>query len=235
MNKIEVDVVILGGGTSGVAAAIQAARAGVSVMVVEETKWLGGMLTSAAVSAIDGNYHLPSGIWGEFRQRLIDYYGDSEALKTGWVSHVQFEPHIGQQLLAEMISEYSSIKTMFGYYLKKVTADDRKIVDILISNETETVRVRAEIFIDADEYGDLVKQSNCRYYSGRDSREITGETNAPEIADGFIQDLTWVAILKDFGPGTDRIIPKPDNYKPEIYHGCHENLGSGMEAVQKML
>ena len=56
------DVVVVGGGTGGTAAAIEAARSGAHVLVVEESPWLGGMLTSAGVSAIDGNYRLRGGL-----------------------------------------------------------------------------------------------------------------------------------------------------------------------------
>ena len=52
------DVVVAGGGTGGTAAAIEAARGGARTLVVEPTPWLGGMLTAAGVSAIDGNYRL---------------------------------------------------------------------------------------------------------------------------------------------------------------------------------
>ena len=51
-----VDVLIIGGGASGVTAGIQSARMGAATLIVEETEWLGGMLTSAGVSAVDGNY-----------------------------------------------------------------------------------------------------------------------------------------------------------------------------------
>ncbi|TFH00472.1 MAG: FAD-dependent oxidoreductase, partial [Calditrichales bacterium] len=91
-KRYETDVLITGGGTSGVAAAIQAARQNVNVVIVEETPWLGGMLTAAGVSAIDGNHRMPSGIWGEFRQKLYDHYGGAEAVATGWVSNTLFEP-----------------------------------------------------------------------------------------------------------------------------------------------
>ena len=49
------DVVIVGGGASGTAAGLQAARMGARTLIVEEFDWLGGMLTSAGVSATDGN------------------------------------------------------------------------------------------------------------------------------------------------------------------------------------
>ena len=64
------DVVIVGGGAGGTTAAIEAARGGAKVLVVESTPWLGGMLTSAGVSAIDGNYRLRGGLFGEFTDSL---------------------------------------------------------------------------------------------------------------------------------------------------------------------
>lgn len=87
-NEEGIDVLIIGGGASGVSAGIQASRLGAKTLIVEETDWLGGMLTAAGVSAIDGNYNLPAGIWGEFKNRLAVHYGGLDSLKTGWVSNV---------------------------------------------------------------------------------------------------------------------------------------------------
>ena len=96
------DVVIAGGGTSGTAAAIQASRQGARTLLVEPTTWLGGMLTSAGVSATDGCYRLRGGLWGEFRTALEAHYGGDSALMTGWVSNVMFEPSVGDSLLKRM-------------------------------------------------------------------------------------------------------------------------------------
>ena len=90
----ETEVLVLGGGTAGTAAAISSARMGIKTLLVSEEVWLGGMLSSAGVSAVDGNTKLPSGIWGEFRDSLITHYGNPEALKTGWVSNHLFEPSV---------------------------------------------------------------------------------------------------------------------------------------------
>ncbi|MBD4068681.1 FAD-dependent oxidoreductase, partial [Xanthomonas citri pv. citri] len=64
---LKTQVLVIGGGVGGTAAGIQSARSGVQTMIVEETPWLGGMLSSAGVSATDGNHELYSGIWQEFR------------------------------------------------------------------------------------------------------------------------------------------------------------------------
>ena len=110
-NKIqEVDVLVIGGGASGVTAGIQSARMGANTLILEETPWLGGMLTSAGVSAIDGNYNLPAGLWGEFRQNLADYYGGLDSLKTGWVSNVLFEPSVGNKILHQMVSAEKQLR-----------------------------------------------------------------------------------------------------------------------------
>lgn len=52
----KVDVLIIGGGASGVTSGIQSAGMGANTLILEESTWLGGMLTSAGVSAVDGNY-----------------------------------------------------------------------------------------------------------------------------------------------------------------------------------
>ena len=56
------DVLVIGGGTAGTVAALSSGRMGVSTILLSEFPWLGGMLTSAGVSAVDGNTKLPSGI-----------------------------------------------------------------------------------------------------------------------------------------------------------------------------
>ena len=108
----EVDVLIIGGGASGVSAGIQSARMGANTLIIEETSWLGGMLTSAGVSAVDGNYNLPSGLWGEFKSNLTNYYGGADSLKTGWVSNVLFEPSVGNKILNEMVSREQNLKIL---------------------------------------------------------------------------------------------------------------------------
>ena len=89
-------------------AAIEAARGGASVLVVEPTPWLGGMLTSAGVSAIDGNYRLRGGLFGEFTDSLAARYGGYEVLKSGWVSNILFNPRTGAEILRNMAAENST-------------------------------------------------------------------------------------------------------------------------------
>jgi len=217
--KPKVDVLIIGGGASGTSAAIAAARIGAKVTLMEQTSWLGGMLTSAGVSAIDGNYHLRGGIFGAFCDSLAKHYGGYSALETGWVSAIQFEPSVGASILKRMVSRYQNIElllnTTASSYSK--TKDGWKVVAV---KDNRKVVITARILIDATELGDVAAACGVKYDIGMDSRRVTGENIAPENANGIIQDLTYVAILKDYGPDEDKTIDKPLGYDPTLFEGC---------------
>ena len=68
MEQLKTEVLVVGGGTGGTAAAIQAARLGAKVLLVSEWPWLGGMLSAAGVTATDGNElaAFQTGLWGPF-------------------------------------------------------------------------------------------------------------------------------------------------------------------------
>lgn len=119
----EVDVLIIGGGASGTTAGIQAARLGAHTLIIEEYTWLGGMLTAAGVSAIDGNHKLPSGLWGEFREKLIAYYGHEDNLRTGWVSKVLFEPSVRNEIWKKLAAEEKNLDIWYQSSYETVRRD----------------------------------------------------------------------------------------------------------------
>ncbi|MGV3704385.1 MAG: FAD-dependent oxidoreductase [Arcticibacter sp.] len=217
-ESVSVDILIVGGGASGVTAGIQSSRMSANTLIIEETGWLGGMLTSAGVSAIDGNHQLPSGLWGEFREKLYRHYGGPEAVETGWVSNTLFEPSVGNKILKEMVAtpnlnvwyntRYESIKKEGNLWLVKV-------------RKGGTFRlIKAKLVIDCTELGDVMAAAGAKYDIGMDSRSVSGEMYAPEKANDIIQDLTYVVILKDFGKGANKTIKKPRGYDPEVFKHC---------------
>ena len=117
------DVLVVGGGTGGIGAALQSARLGARTIVAEPTPWLGGMLSAAGVSATDGNHRLPSGIWREFRQRIYDAYGGPEAVSTGWVSNTHFEPHVADRIFKEMAAAEPSLRVLLRHRFVDVVKD----------------------------------------------------------------------------------------------------------------
>ncbi|HZK96635.1 MAG TPA: FAD-dependent oxidoreductase [Prolixibacteraceae bacterium] len=233
----QTEVLVIGGTTSGISAGLQSARLNVPTMIVEETPWLGGMMTAAGVSASDGNHLLNSGIWNEFRSRLRAHYGGEAALATGWVSNTQFEPHIGDSIFKSMANAEPKLSVIYGYHLMKILKQGNKVIGAIFENEQmERLIVHAKVVIDATDLGDGLAMAGAAYDLGMEARSVTGEENAPETANSIVQDLTWTAILKDYRKGADKTIRKPDNYNPELFKGsCAMTVDSVLIDCEKML
>lgn len=215
------DVVVVGGGVSGTAAAIQASRSGASVLLVEEGIWLGGMLTSAGVSATDGCYNLRGGLWDEFRDSLETFYGGQDSLKTGWVSNVMFEPSVGARIFMNMVRNEKNLDVEFSTSASDFRHDDNGWNMTITRNSDSSRKVRCKILVDATELGDVAAAIGIPYEIGMDSRYETNEDVAPERSNDIIQDLTYVMILQDYGHPVP--IPEPDGYSPSEFACCCAN------------
>ncbi len=214
------DVVIIGGGVSGTTAGVRSARLGAKTLIVEQGPWLGGMLTSAGVSATDGNYRLRGGMWGELRDSLEAHYGGAQALKTGWVSNLLFEPSIGARIFHNMAENE---KTLTVKYNTEATAIERTESGwkITLAGEEGSEVVECKVIIDGTELGDVAASLGVAYDKGMESRHDTGEDIAPEEANGIIQDLTMVMILKDYG--RDMTIERPTDYDSTLFACACDN------------
>ena len=184
-SKVETDVLIIGGGASGTAAAIASARMGSKTILVAEDQWLGGMLTSAGVSAVDGNTKLPSGVWGEFRDSLVVRYGSLDNLKTGWVSNTMFEPSVGAEIFKNMVQNQPNLKVFYGFKWKNV--ENTGIWNVTIENPENRFTIEASQLIDATELGDVAASLGIPYYLGMDPMERFNEDIAPGWASLSLQ------------------------------------------------
>ncbi len=220
---MHVDVLVVGGGTAGIAAGIQAARLQAKTLIVEETTWLGGMLSAAGVSATDGNHLLPSGLWGEFRARIYKYYGGPSKVATGWVSNTHFEPHVANQIWKEMASAEKSLQVLYQHQFNGTIVRNNSHVAgarfVSLVNGEQLV-VYAKQVVDATELGDVMASAGVSFDIGMEANALTGENVQVPSSNDIIQDLTYVAILKDYGKGVDCTIAKPAGYDPTEFDGC---------------
>jgi len=213
----ETGVLVIGGGTGGVAAAIQSARMGVKTILVEPGSMLGGMLTAAGVSCTDGNDQMASGIWEEFRQALYSHYRVNR-LNTGWVSNTCFEPRVGDSIFKAWTAKEKNLRVYFGYTLESVRKNGLKITGATFrgTDPSTVFSARAGVAIDATELGDVFSAAGAPYDLGTDDPAECGEKEAKQKTD-IIQDLTWAAVLKDYGPDADKTIPRPEGYDPSKF------------------
>ncbi len=211
------DVLVAGGGAAGVCAGIAAARTGARTVILEESPWLGGQLTSAGVSATDGNPPpFETGLFREFAERVRAHYGGPAATATGWVSRLAFEPAVGAGILRSMTAAEPTLTLRFGERVERVLRDGRRVLGVVaapVRGDGPALEYRAAVTIDATEYGDVIVKGGVPYRIGRESRGETGEPGAPAKADLMLQDFTWCAILKEYPAGAHRPVPAPPGYE----------------------
>lgn len=206
-STLQTQVLVVGGGASGTPAAIQAARMGAQVILVEETPWLGGMLTSAGVGATDGNHRLPSGLWGEFRDMLYEYYGGPDSVFTGWVSNTLFEPQVGNMMWKQLVEAEPNITRYHGYRVLQVLKEGDKVTGAVFEGKDgDKLSIKSDILIEATELGDVLPLAGAGFTTGMDTpRDPYNE---------HIQDLTYTAVVLFFPDSVDVLIPEPPGYDP---------------------
>ena len=207
--KSSYDIIIAGGGTGGISAAIQAARMGASVLVVESSTWIGGQATAAGVSTMDDMSRQKSGIYLEFINRIKSYY-DSRGKSMGtcyWDSRsLAFEPHIGQEAFISMINEArrrGTLEFLMNSEVTGVAKTKNAVSSVTVKTPSGSRNYSCKILIDATEYGDVIPLTNTPYRAGNSVSKFLD----PEA---MIQDITWVAVIKKYPGGV------PGYLKPEI-------------------
>jgi hypothetical protein len=199
------DVVVVGAGTGGVAAALQAARLGASILLIEETDWIGGQMSAAAVSSMDEGYPprdqvRQRGIYGEFYRRALNYYqarGQSVDTPAIASDHFGLEPRVAERLLYDMIRDTRTQELPSG------TGSGVCVLDIVlrarptaVARTGDTVtgitlamgsrdkpldavaskKISCKVLIDASEYGDVLPLAKVAYRVG--NRIVNGENGA---------------------------------------------------------
>ncbi|RXJ02177.1 FAD-dependent oxidoreductase [Anaerobacillus alkaliphilus] len=231
-KQINADVVVIGGGIGGCTAALAAAKLGNKVIMTEETKWIGGQLTSQAVPPDEHKWIEQFGCtstYREFRNRVRDYYRTNYPLKeeakanpllnpgNGWVSRLAHEPKVALAILYDMLMPYLSngkltIMLETVPVAAQVEDDVVKQVTIERSNQERLV-LTGKYFLDATECGDLLPLAGVEYVTGAEAKSVTGEYHAPKEANPQdMQSITHVFAV-EYLEGEDHTIDKPEQYE----------------------
>jgi hypothetical protein len=221
-TSYKTDVLVIGASASGIAAGIQSTRMGVQTIIAEPTTWLGGMITAAGVCAFDGNHSMPSGLFGEFREALHKVYGGASKVSTGWVSNTLFEPHVGDSIFKSMVLHTKGLTVKYQFQFVSAIKNNNAITGAIFLHllTNQKVTIYAKQVIDATELGDVLANAGVPYSLGMEASAVTGEDVHVSETNDIVQDITYVAILKDYGKGTDKTIPRPKNYDPSEFDGA---------------
>jgi len=215
--RSDYDVVVAGGGTGGISAAIQAARMGADVLVVESTNMLGGQATAAGVSTMDDLSGQSSGLYRELMDRIEEYYSArGKPITTCYwdPQNVAFEPGVGARILADMARGEDAPDILFGSEVIAVGTEGTlsvngdsmteglKVNSVIIQTPTGKRSITCRILIDATEYGDVIPLAHASYRAGN---SISPSINQKAM----IQDITWTAIMRHYPDGVpERLRPK---------------------------
>ncbi len=187
------DVVIYGGSSAGITAAIQTARMGKTAVIIEPTKFLGGLTTGGLGATDIGNKKAIGGLSREFYANVHRYYtdpakwtrqtreeyfakkihGNSAGEETMWT----FEPHAATEIYYAMLAVVKDqVTVVFGERLdlkKGVVKDGTRITRIVMESGRE---FEGKMFIDATYEGDLMAKAGVSYAVGREANAMYGET-----------------------------------------------------------
>ncbi|MBZ0292817.1 MAG: FAD-dependent oxidoreductase [Anaerolineae bacterium] len=233
MSELQTDVLIIGGGTGGVAAALAALKLGKRVIMTEETDWLGGQLTAQAVPPDENPWIETTGCTLSYRrwaEGVRDYYHTYYPLLPeareqyhfnpgkGNVSRLCHEPRVALAVIEGMLAPYQSgaqLTVLLNHRPIAAETDGDRVTSVtVISDETgEEVVLTAPYIIDATELGDLLELANVEHIIGAENKAQTGELHAldgdPDPSDQ--QAITWCFAM-DYLPGEDHTIDKPEDY-----------------------
>ncbi len=194
-QELSADVVVVGGGTGGCAAALGAARSGKRVIMTEETDWIGGQLTAQGLSAPDEHPYIEecgrTKSWADYRKLVRDFYRTYYPLNNdarrrvnlnpgdGWVSPLCHEPTVALRVLYQMLAPYlgSGALTIF-LNTKAVAAETQgdSVRSVTVQRESGAKQtLHAAYFLDATELGDLLPLTKTEYVIGTESQQQTGE------------------------------------------------------------
>lgn len=199
------DVIVVGGGPSGVAAAIASARNGAKTLIVEKDGYLGGMATGASIPAFctftDGRETIVRGIGLEIVEALKKSSWKSPFYdrKPGRIEGLDWLPIDGEALklvLDRMVTE-SGCGILFHTALVDCRATEGHIAELTVFNKSGLQSLTADCYIDCTGDADLAAMSGCKTAYGDERGQVQGGTLCFKIAN-FCTDK-FLAYAKETG------------------------------------
>ena len=227
----ETDVLVVGGGLGGVAAALAACAAGQRVVLTEETDWLGGQLTAQAVPPDENPWIEQFGSTARYRrlrEGIRDHYRTWYPLRAparswaalnpgaGRVSKLCHEPRVALAVIEAMLAPYRSaglLTVLLGHKPVAAETDGGQVAGVRFeSAAAQPIEVSARYVLDATELGDLLPLAGIEHVTGAEAQSEYGEPHAPATArPDTMQGITYCFAVSHHD-GEHHVIDKPADY-----------------------
>lgn len=231
-QEYSTDVVIIGGGLGGCAAAIAALRNGLKVVMTEETDWIGGQLTSQGVPPDEHALIETSGAnesYRELRSRIRRYYRENYPLTDGAMQDPRLNPGNGNvsRLCAEPRASLAVLEQWLAPFEESgqlvllrehiateadVDHDQVRAVHVKSTTSGDSRVLRGKYFVDATELGDLLPLTQTEFVTGSEARNVTNELHAGDTANPNNQQAFTMCFAADHVAGENHTIDRPEEY-----------------------
>lgn len=197
------DLIVVGGTPGGIACAVRAAREGLSVLLTQHNRHIGGMLANGLMQwdALYGGPRSP--IFNEYAAMIEGHYRDTYGKNSTQYAQARyaqthypmsrFEPGVAELLFNQLVSAEKNITTLLSHHPLKVAGEGALLQTLTLREygTTNDIRVTGGAFVDATYEGDLAALAKVPYRVGREGRGEYGEPHAGKI---------FTNILRERGP-----------------------------------
>jgi hypothetical protein len=241
-KELAADFAVIGGGLGGCAAALSALQSGLTVIMTEETNWIGGQLTSQGVPPDEHQWIESFGCtqtYRDLRNAIRSHYkknyqltADARGNKTlnpgsGSVSRLCHTPRVALACIEAKLEPFisSGKLTLLKQTIPiavEANNDEVKSVEVLNLESNNHLILHGRYFADATELGDLLPMAKCEHVVGTEGRNVTGELHMPEKASRTNQQAFTMCFAIDHNEGENHTIAQPSeygfwkNFTPEI-------------------
>lgn len=233
MSFTETEILIIGGGIGGCAAAMAACESGRKVILTEESDWIGGQFTSQATPPDEHGWIEEFGCtrnYRKFREAVRNYYRENypltDAAKNnpilnpgdGWVSPLCAEPKVFLAVFEALLNEFvvqGNLQILREHIAVSAETNGDEVRNVTLKNlqTNEEITIKARYFIDATELGELLPLTNTEFVTGAESKAETGEPSAKTTSEPQNSQAFSMCFAMSHHAGQDHTIERPETYE----------------------
>lgn len=239
---LDCDVLVVGAGVSGFAAAVSAGRAGVNVVLAEKNHFPGGVATSGLMCSMSNYFvtrdgaQVTTGLPIEFTDRLVSEHGAMDGYLRPTQPQIPNDPEVVKRVMIEMLRE-ANVRTLYGSLLCDVIMDGETIRACVFHARDQSFAVTARQFVDAS--GDLavIRRAGGRYVEKNDGATLLNRmanVDIDKIIDWFEQHPDSYSPERDIPTSLQDTIKNWREYGVfHLPHGGGDAIGVVKEALER--